>query len=225
MFGSFKIKSVLSTLLFFNFLITPLSVYAQWWNPLAPKDYDDCVIKNLKSGMGEDAVRALQYSCMQKYPPKSTAEEIIADKKADERYKKCGLDKDHYKTHMFLALGSRASYKTSEILSKLKTLKYDGTSNKVGFQNMNSFGISGVMVGFTTDKQCPQTTDAYQYSTYCNSYTTESGVSPNAYGSLSCGQLPKEAKALGFCPIGYSPMYNKFNESLLDFFETNQYCN
>jgi hypothetical protein len=225
MFHSSRIKSSLSILIILNLLLASSTSYAQWWNPLAPKDYDDCVIKNLKSGMGEDAVRALQYSCMQKYPPKSTAAETIAEKKVDEKYKKCGLDREHYKNHMFFALGSRSSYITSEIISKIKTFKYDGSTNKVGFQNMNSFGISGVMVGFTTNKQCPQTTEEYQYSTYCSSHSTESGVAPSAYGSLSCGQLPKEAKAMGFCPIGYSPMYNKFNESLLDFKENNNYCN
>jgi hypothetical protein len=225
MFSSFRIKSDLSTLLLLTFLLAPTIAYAQWWNPLAPKDFDDCIIKNLKSGMGEEAVRALQYSCIQKYPSKNTAAETIADKKIDEKYKKCRLDREHYKTHRFFALGSRNSYKTSEIISKIKTFKYDGSTNKVGFQNMNSFGISGVMVGFTTNKQCPQTTEEYQYSTYCSSYSTENGVAPSAYGSLNCGQLPKEAKAMGFCPIGYSPMYNQFNESLLDFFENNNYCN
>lgn len=225
MFSSYKIKSAFFALLVFNFLTTHSISYAQWWNPLEPKDFDECVIKNLRPGMGDEAVKALQYSCMQKYPPKTTAAEKLAEKKAEEKYKKCRIEKDHYKTHMFLALGSRNSYKTSEIIAKIKTFKYDGTLDKASFQNMNSFGISGVMVGFTTDKQCPQKTDDYRFSTYCNTVSTESGVASSAYGSLSCGQLPKEAKAMGFCPIGYSPMYNQFNESLLDFLEKNNYCN
>lgn len=225
MFYSFKMKSTLLTIVVLNFLATHSISYAQWWNPLEPKDFDECVIKNLKSGIGEEAVKALRYSCMQKYPPKTTAAEKLAEKKAEEKQKKCGIEKDHYTTHMFLSLGSRNTYKTSEIISKFKTFEYDGTSNKVSFQNMNSFGISGIMVGFTTDKKCPQKTDEYRFSTYCNTFSTERGVASSAYGSLSCGQLPKEAKVMGFCPIGYSPMYNQFNESLLDFLEQNSYCN
>jgi hypothetical protein len=197
---------------------------AQWWNPAAPKDYDDCVIKNLKSGMGEEAVRALQFSCMQKYPQKTTAAEKLAEKKAEERYKKCRIERDHYKTHMFISLEARDNIKTNEILSKLKSFKYDGAANRVSFQNINSFGISGVMVGFTSAKQCHQKTEDYRYSTYCNAGFTERGVASSAYGTLNCGELPREARALGFCPIGYSPMYNQFNESLLDFLEKNNYC-
>jgi hypothetical protein len=225
MFSSLKLKSTLLTIFAVNLLIIHSISFAQWWNPLEPKDFDECVIKNLKSGMGEEAVKALRFSCMQKYPPKTTAAEVLAEKKADEKYKKCRIEKDHYKNHMFLALGSRDSYKTNEIINKLKTFKYDGASDKVSFQNMNTFGISGVMVGFTTDKQCPQKTEDYRFSTYCNTFSTDNGVASSAYGALSCGQLPKEAKAMGFCPIGYSPMYNKFNESLIDFLEKNNYCN
>ena len=197
---------------------------AQWWNPLEPKDFDECVIKNLKSGMGEEAVNALRFSCMQKYPPKTSAAEQLASKKIDEKYKKCRIEKD-YKTHQFLTLGVRNSYKTSDVISKLKTFKYESAFDRVSFQNMNSFGISGVMVGFTTDKQCHQKIEDYRFSTYCNTGFTERGVASSAYGSLNCGQLPKEAKAMGFCPIGYSPLYNQFNDSFLDFLESNNYCN
>lgn len=199
--------------------------FAQWWNPLEPKDFDECVIKNLKSGMGEGAVNALRYSCMKKYPPKTSESEQSASKKLDEKYNKCRIEKDHYKTHTFLVLGASNSYKTSEIISKLKTFNYENDLNKVSFQNMNSFGISGVMVGFTTEKQCPQKIEDYRFSTYCNAGYTDRGVSSSAYGSLTCGQLPKEAKAIGFCAIGYSPKYNQFNASLLDFLEENNYCN
>lgn len=225
MFSLYKIKFIFFAFLVFNFFSTQSISYAQWWNPLEPKDFDECVIKNLRPGMGNEAVKALQYSCMQKYPPKTTAAEKLAEKKVEEKYKKCRIEKDHYKTQMFLALDSRNSNKTIEIISKLKTFKYDGALDRASFQNMNSFGISGVMVGFTTDKQCSQKIDNYRFSTYCNTISTESGVASSAYGSLSCGQLPKEAKALGSCLIGYSPMYDKFNESFLDFLEKNSYCN
>jgi hypothetical protein len=225
MFCSLKIKSIFFVLFSFIFFTTHSISFSQSWNPFEPKDFDECIIKNLKPGMSDEAVKALQYSCIKKYPPKSSDAEKLVEKKLDERLKKCRLEKDHYKTHMFLAIGKIDSYKTSEIISKLKTFKYDGSLDKVGFQNMNPFGISGVAIGFTNDKQCPQKAEDYRFSTYCTDGFTERGVASNAYGFLSCGQLPKEAKAMGFCPIGYSPMYNQFNESLLDFLEKNKYCN
>jgi hypothetical protein len=208
-------------------LLLPLISYGQWWNPLAPKDYNECFIKNMKEGMGEDAVRALQYACIQKYPaPKESQSSINEKNKREERYKKCRIDKDDYKTHMHLAIGARESYKTSQVLEGVKNFQYDGQFNTVSFQNMNSFGISGIMVGFTKSKQCHAEIKDYAYSTYCTSYRgTESGVASKSFGSLSCGNLPREAKSMGFCTIGYSPFYNKFNDSLVDFLETNGYCN
>ena len=139
MFCFDKIKSTLLTIIIFNFLTTHSTSFAQWWNPLEPKDFDECVIKNLKSGMGEDAVTALRYSCMKKYPPKVSEADKLAAQKSEEKFKKCRIEKDHYKTHMFLALGDRDSYKTSEIISKLKTFKYESALDKVSFQNSISF--------------------------------------------------------------------------------------
>jgi hypothetical protein len=44
-----------------------------------PKDYDECVLENVKSGMGETAVSAIQQSCAVKYPDKAD-EDVNADR-------------------------------------------------------------------------------------------------------------------------------------------------
>ena len=215
-----------TSLILMTFVGIPSVSNAQWWNPLEPKDSNECIIKNMKEGMGEDAVRALQYACIQRYPaPKATATEIASRSKLDERYKKCGLDRYHYKNHMYFALDGRNKNKTNEILNKLQSLKYNPQTNAVSFQNMSSVSISGVMLGFTSKKQCLSDTESYDYTTYCNTGSTETGVGQNSYGSMRCGALPKESKTMGTCKIGYSPFYNQFNESLLDYFEISGYCN
>ena len=38
-----------------------------------PKDYDECVLENVTSGMGETAVSAIQQSCSVKYPDSGNA--------------------------------------------------------------------------------------------------------------------------------------------------------
>jgi hypothetical protein len=208
-------------------LLLPLISYGQWWNPLAPKDYNECIIKNMKEGMGKDAVEALQSACIEKYPaPKESQSSINQRNKREERYKKCRIDEDHYKVHIHLTIGEREPAKTSQVLEGVKNFKYDGQSNTVSFQNMNSFGISGIMLGFTNSKQCYAEIKDYTYSTYCqkNYSGTESGVASQSFGSLRCGNLPREAKSMGFCKIGYSPFYDKFNDSLLDFLERYGYC-
>lgn len=208
-------------------LMTSFEARAQWWNPLAPKDFEDCVIKNLKSGMGEDAVRALRSACRAKFPTKESAAEKLEAQKKDARYLKCNEENKIDLDHRFIAIGRANQIKTNEILSNLKSIKFDqsGAAPFVNFQNMNSFGISGVMIGLTKDKSCPRKIEDYIYTTYCTQGNTEKGVSGGSFGGLSCGWLPKEAKNIGFCPIGFSPMYNRFDDSLLTFQENNGYCN
>jgi hypothetical protein len=208
-------------------IFVPFASYGQWWNPLAPKDYNECIIKNMKSGMGEDAVRALQYACIQKYPaPKESQSSINERNKRDERYSKCRIAKDHYKAHMIIGVEARNSYKTNQVLEGIKNFRFDGQSNAVSFQNMNGFGISGIQIGFTTSKNCHKEIEDYAYSAYCTgSRGTENGVASHSFGSLSCSNIPKEAKSMGICKIGYSPFYDQFNDSLVEFLEINGYCN
>jgi hypothetical protein len=200
---------------------------SQWWNPLAPRDYNDCIIKNLKQGMSENAVRALQYACIEKYPaPKEPSLSKPENNQTELRYKKCRIDQDHYKLHTFIGIGDKHEHKTHLILDNLKNFKYDRQQNSVSFQNMNNFGLSGVLVGFTKAKQCHTDIKDFSFTAYCTGQRgTESGISSNSYGTLKCGSLPEDAKAMGFCKIGYSPTYNKFDESLIIFLETNNYCN
>ena len=68
--------------------------------------------------------------------------------------------------------------------------------------------------------------DGYEVITYCKAqgYGTKSGVSPNSFGVANCGNVPKDAASLGFCVVGYSPIYDQFDDSLLEFSERNGYC-
>ncbi len=148
-------------------LLFPLIAYGQWWNPLAPKDYNDCIIKNMKEGMGENAVRALQYACIQKYPaPKESKSEIEERTRKEQRYKKCRVETDHYKHYMYFSIDGRNPAKTNQLLDNLKNLNYDSQANSISFQNMNDFGVSAVLIGFTKAKQCQAEIKDYTYSTY-----------------------------------------------------------
>lgn len=203
------------------------SVNAQWFNPFAKKTAEDCILEKIKDTRGEDAVRALQQSCYSKYDSASSSP---ADDKAlkakTKRLENCGL-KDSYKNHFYFSNIFFYSPKNSFYLGNIKRANYDKSRNTVEFQNNNNIGISGVMVGFTKAKQCSDNKDAYEVITYCKAqgYGTKSGVSPNSFGVSNCGNVPKDAVNLGFCVIGYSPIYDQFDDSLLEFMEKNGYCN
>lgn len=204
------------------------SVNAQWFNPFAKKTAEDCILEKIKDTRGEDAVRALQYSCYSKYDSASSSP---ADDKAlkakTKRLEKCGLKQDSYNNHIYFSNVFFNSPKNSFYLGNIKRANYDKLRNTIDFQNNNNIGISGVMVGFTKSKQCSDNKEGYEVITYCKAqgYGTKSGVSPNSFGVANCGNVPKDAASLGFCVVGYSPMYDQFDDSLLEFSERNGYCN
>jgi len=204
------------------------SANAQWFNPFAKKTAEDCVLEKIKDTRGEDAVRALQQSCYSKYDSASSSP---ADDKAfkakTKRLEKCGLKQDSYNNHIYFSNVFFNSPKNSFYVGNIKRANYDKYKNTIEFQNNNIIGISGVMVGFTKAKQCSDNKDGYEVITYCKpqGYGTKSGVSPNSFGVADCGNVPKDAASLGFCVVGYSPIYDQFDDSLLEFSERNGYCN
>ncbi len=44
------------------------SAHAQWWNPLAPKTFEDCVLQGMKGVNSDQAANAVLLACQQKFP-------------------------------------------------------------------------------------------------------------------------------------------------------------
>lgn len=64
-------RNALSWLVFASFaLIAPPQAQAQWWNPLAPKTYEDCVLKGMKGVSGDTAAMSVMGACRKKFPVK-----------------------------------------------------------------------------------------------------------------------------------------------------------
>lgn len=42
----------------------PSPAMAQWWNPLAPKTYDECILKNMKGVTSDSAADMITLSCL-----------------------------------------------------------------------------------------------------------------------------------------------------------------
>jgi hypothetical protein len=208
-------------ILIFGFFFYNNNAFAQWWNLSEPKDFDECIIRNMKSGMGDEAVRAIRRSCINKYPPKADLKKI----ELDARYKKCKIESDHMRNHMFLSVdpSSSTSLQAANVISKFESRSFK--DSYISFQNKNSFGISGVLLGFTKSKQCTNVISDFKYTAYCTATNTNEGISSNSYGSLWCRSLPSESKSMGYCMIAFSPRYNQFDNSFLNFSERNGFCN
>jgi hypothetical protein len=195
------------------------------WNPFKKKTAEDCILEKIKDTRGEDAVRALQQSCYMKYDMASSSsgdDKFLKEKV--KREKKCDLDADAYKYHHFFAIIANSKPSTQITISNIKRPKYNQQANTIEFQNNNSFGLSGVFIGFLNGKNCTSNKNDYEVTTYCSRGTKE-GISPGSYGKLPCGSVPSDAARLGFCVLGYSPIYDQFNDDLLIFKEKNGLCN
>jgi hypothetical protein len=210
-------------ILFFAVMM-PIELLAQSWNPFAPRDYNDCILKNLKEGMREDAVRAVQFACTEKYPTPEDKSIASGLKALEARKKKCKYKDEFTTNHTFIGIELKRNQQvTQAIINKIKSLKLEN-NNLLHFQNMNNFGLSGLSIGFINAKQCPLDISSYNYTTNCFS-DKNNGVAPTSYGGLPCGSLPPEAKSMPMCVIGFSPIYPSYGHTLLEFLEDNGYCN
>lgn len=213
-------------ILFILFLFLSSYSYAQWSNPFKSKTPEDCILEKIKDVRGEDAINLLTRTCWEKYGQnyKITPSEIKANKLLKDRKIKCRIPEDSYNFHYyFVNYNGGLNYKNRNVsvISNFKNKNID--LNGIEFQNNNNFGISGVMIGFTNAKQCPSKLEDYDLTSYCSNYTTESGINSSSYGKIRCN-LPKASTGKGFCILGYSPTYNKFDDSLLIFSEKNGLC-
>jgi len=214
-------KNLYLVLVLFLFSV---NAYAQW-NPFKKKTAEDCILEKIKETRGEDAVRALQQSCYMKYESgSSTSGNDKSTKEKEKREKKCDLEGDAYKYHHFFAITANNKPSTQITLSNIKRPKYNQQANTIEFQNNNSFGLSGVVIGFLNGKNCTSNKNDYEVTTYC-ARNSKVGISAGSYGILPCGSVPPDAARLGFCIIGYSPIYDQFNDDLLIFKEKNGLCN
>ena len=189
---------------------------------MAPKDFNDCIIKNLKDGMGEDAVTALKYACYQKFGEK---EEKLEEAKRAIRYKKCGYPIDIRKSSGVFDIefeDSRISSQITQTLDKIKIDEYDAASKRIKMHNRNEFGVSFIKIGLTKSKTCSPKESAYEAIAYCgNKY---GGLGAQMYGTLSCTEVPPRTTRYGYCIIGYAPMFNDYDDSLLDHIEYRGFC-
>ena len=216
-----RYKNLYLVLILFLFAV---NVNAQW-NPFKKKTAEDCILEKIKDTRGEDAVRALQQSCYMKYESESSnsGDDKFSKEKA-KREKKCNLDADAYKYHQFFAITTNNKPSTQIIISNIKRPKYNQQEKTIELQNNNSFGLSAVFIGFGNGKTCTSNMNDYEVTTSCGRSTKE-GISPGSYGILPCGYIPSDAGRLGFCILGYSPIYDQFNDDLLIFKEKNGLCN
>lgn len=200
-------------------LFNSAAVHAQMWNPFAPKNYEECLLKNVKDGMGDAAVRAVAVACRNQF---SATNNNNRNLEIDARWDKCGLEKTPSGETRWVDI-EFLSKRGSGLMNNLTERSWDFREKKVSFQNKNNFGISYLKIGFTNSKSCLEKAEDYRFTIDCGigRYT---GVNGHAYGSLNCGAVPDAARNMGYCFIGFVPQINSSPEFWIDFVEENGFC-
>ena len=197
-----------------------LAANAQWWNPLATKTLDECILQNMKGVTSNDAATLVAQACARQFPPTESAE----GQRKKKLLERCGLDADHWKTRALFALDGKSIDKTAGFIRKITRLSFDAQRNWLKIQNNNDFGLSGVMIGFARGKTCPSSISSYDATVYCAHAISSAGVGANSYGTFACNEVPSEVKGYGICVIGISPIYDQFNDDLPNWMIANGYC-
>jgi len=171
-----------------------------------PRNYEDCVLQNIKTAKTDAAVSAVYSMCASKF---STSPTI--DKKKDEARKRCKLDTEADARGVLIRGDSGI---ISEHKSKLRNLKISNTSHNsisIEFQNLNSFAVDGVSIGFgPKTNACKSELEHYAAVIYCGDY---SGVPSGGYGSLPCQQEARHFVRKSYCLVAYKPRHNILTES------------
>lgn len=166
--------------------------------------------------MGDAAVRAVAVACRNQYPLRSELKPRD-DRGVDARWDACDNERPPDGARVFFPIDSIAGQ-----MSDLTERNWDSKTRTISFQNKNSFGISGLRIGFTNSKSCSENIQDYRFTIWCGD--RYSSVAARSYGSLSCGPVPDEAKKMGYCFLGLTPTVRETPEFWIDFYEQNGLC-
>ena len=64
-------STIINFFLFFATLAIHQSAFAQWWNPLEPRNLEDCILQGMKGVTSDQAARAIERACRTKFGDKS----------------------------------------------------------------------------------------------------------------------------------------------------------
>ena len=96
---------------------------AQWWNPFAPKNFDECILDKVKEGMGEDAVRAVQYACAAQFRAE-TKQCVLRNMTSDEvsrvQFSEGNISVNYFTSKIYN--GSGVPIKEASIILKLQNM-------------------------------------------------------------------------------------------------------
>lgn len=105
----------------------PAAAFAQWWNPLAPKTYDECILKNMKGVTSDKAADMITLSCLEQFEEKR-ASCTLRELTAAERSKVSGrASVSNYSTPYLSArvYNGNADISVNEITVKLSARNID----------------------------------------------------------------------------------------------------
>lgn len=158
----------------------PLST-AFAWNPFGPKNFEDCVLQNMKGVTSDAAAAHIRMACIKKFPRQPEQEKSAPTTRYG--YPRIDIWDYEYSSKIFENIG----------LGKTRKNQYGGI--EIVVTNKNNFGLTGIYIGTLKNKK--SVTCSLDKSDYKEIYECSGNVNPNTTNIIYCRD-PVEA----WCHVG-----------------------
>lgn len=186
---------------------------ANWFGFGEPKSLEDCLLKHVDKGMSDAAVNAIIYSCSEKFPSESDK----SHSKNKKLLEKCRLSSVKPGTQIYLYNQRDAKPAARDtvqgVANNVVIEEFEPVNGKLKIHNKSSMNLGGLAIGFTKTKTCPDELKAYAAISHCSA--VQSGINALGYGAMQCQEIPKSARKLGYCVVGFTPRYDRFDLTTL----------
>lgn len=123
---------------------------ASAWNPFGPKNFDDCIIKNMKGVTSDTAAISIRHACRQKFPENAPSK--VQEPTTRAGYPRLDIWDKPYNRRVFENIN----------VGRTRSNQYGGFEMTV--TNKNEFTITGIYIGIPSGKssgKCPLDKSAY----------------------------------------------------------------
>ncbi len=173
------IRLIFSTIFLFSFNAYP-------WSPFGPKNFDDCIIENMKGITSDAAAGSIRMACRQKFPAKVDPTPAVDISRAG--YPRVDVWGNNYPTIAFSNITT----------GRFQSTQYGGIWLPV--TNKNNFDLTGIYLGILKNKN--QNLCTRDKSDYSEIFECSGTIEANTTKNARCGSIEGR-----WCLVGFKGPY------------------
>jgi hypothetical protein len=152
------------------------------WNPFGPKNFDDCIIQNMKGVTSDTAAASIRHACRQKFsekiPPKNQ------ESAARIGYPRLDIWDKPYNQRVFKNIA----------VGRTKPNKYGGL--EITITNKNEFTLNGIYIGISSENKPGNC--SLEKSDYVEIHECNGEIHSNTTKTLTCASPRGQWCVVGF---------------------------